>query len=114
MAHEGEEFVIALPAVMLGAAFLILKWAAGSSEGASDAEDDSTAAAAAPGLEARDLSLVGAGKSVVEPPDEQQSAGNPGDHQRHVQLGRERLAEDEHQEGKRQHAEDEQTTLHSV
>jgi hypothetical protein len=115
MAHEGEEFVIALPAVMLGAAFLILKWAAGSSEGASDAEDDSTAAAAAPGLEARDLSVVGAaGKAAVEPPDEQQPAADPGSDQRHVQLGRERLAEDEHQEGKRQHAEDEQTTLHSV
>jgi hypothetical protein len=82
MAHEGEEFVIALPAVMLGAAFLILKWAAGNSEGASGAEDDSTAAAAAPGLEARDLSLVGARKAAVEPPDEQQPTSDPGDDQR--------------------------------
>ena len=86
MAHEGEEFVIALPAVMLGAAFLILKWAAGPSE--SDA--------------------------AVEPPDEQQSAGDPGDYQRYGEVGRERLAEDHHQEGERQHAEDEQAPLHSV
>jgi hypothetical protein len=84
MAHEGEELVIALPAVMLGAAFLILKWAAGPStsdeqDGASESE--STAAAAAPGLEARDLSLVSAGKTAIEPPDEQQSAADPGDDQ---------------------------------
>lgn len=81
MAHEGEEFVIALPAVMLGAAFLILKWAAGNSESEPDPEADSTASAAAPGLEARDLSLVGAAKAAVEPPDEQQAAADPGDHQ---------------------------------
>ena len=83
MAHEGEEFVIALPAVMLGAAFLILKWAAGpksdEEDEASESESESTAAAAAPGLEARDLSLVGASKTAVEPPDEQQTAADPGD-----------------------------------
>lgn len=27
-AHEGEELVVALPALMLAAAFLLLKWAA--------------------------------------------------------------------------------------
>ena len=81
MAHEGEEFVIALPAVMLAAAFLILKWAAGNSESESESGDDSTAGAAAPGLEARDLSVVGARKATVEPPDEQQPAADPGDDQ---------------------------------
>ena len=84
MAHQGEELVIALPAVMLGAAFLILRWAAGQP---SDSEEDeeapgSTAAAAAPGLDARDLAVVGAGKVAVEPPDEEQPAGDPGDDQR--------------------------------
>ena len=37
-AHEGEELAIALPAVMLGAALLILKWAA-SNDGAVPEED---------------------------------------------------------------------------
>jgi hypothetical protein len=84
MAHEGEEFVIALPAVMLGAAFLILKWAAGPSN------------------------------AVVEPPDEHEPAGDPGDDQRQVQVRGERLAEDDHQEGESQDPEDEQAPLHSV
>jgi hypothetical protein len=35
-AHEGEELAIALPAVMLGAALLILKWAASNDRSAED------------------------------------------------------------------------------
>jgi hypothetical protein len=81
MAHEGEELVIALPAVMLGAAFLILKWAAGGKSGDEEESTESAAAAAAPGLEPRDLALLGAGKVAVEPPDEHQPARDPGDHQ---------------------------------
>jgi hypothetical protein len=83
MAHQGEELVIALPAVMLGAAFLILRWAAGQPSEPEEEEEEpgSTAAAAAPGLDPRDLALVGAGKVAVEPPDEQQPASDPGDDQ---------------------------------
>jgi hypothetical protein len=84
MAHEGEEFVIALPAVMLGAAFLILKWAAGPSDAA------------------------------VEPPDEHEATGDPGEYQRQVQVWGKGLAEDDHQESEGEHAEDEQTPLHSI
>ena len=80
MAHQGEELVIALPAVMLGAAFLILRWAAGQPAEPEEAPD-STAAASAPGLDPRDLALVGAGKVAVEPPDEEQPARDPGDDQ---------------------------------
>jgi hypothetical protein len=31
-AHQGEEFVIALPLAMLGAAYFILKWASGGDQ----------------------------------------------------------------------------------
>ena len=31
-AHQGEELVIALPLAMLGAAYFILKWAAGGGD----------------------------------------------------------------------------------
>jgi hypothetical protein len=38
-AHEGEELVVALPAIMLAAAVLLLKWAA-SNESSSPDEND--------------------------------------------------------------------------
>lgn len=45
-AHEGEEFVIALPAVMLVAAIILLKWAASNEASASDASESPSAEAA--------------------------------------------------------------------
>jgi len=39
-AHEGEEFVIALPVVMLVAAFFLMRWAA---KGKDDDEDEAPA-----------------------------------------------------------------------
>jgi hypothetical protein len=40
-AHQGEEFVIALPLLMLGAAYFLLKWAA---SGPATSEDEQEAA----------------------------------------------------------------------
>jgi hypothetical protein len=88
MAHEGEELVIALPAVMLGAAFFILKWAA-------QPEDS-------------------AGEVPVEPPDEAEPADHPQSDHGQVQVTRQRLAEGEHQQGEGEHAEDEQDPLCAV
>lgn len=45
-AHEGEEFVIALPAVMLAAAFFLMRWA---NQGGKDDDDTSDAVESAPG-----------------------------------------------------------------
>ena len=38
-AHEGEELAIALPAVMLGAALIILKWAASNGDAVPEEEE---------------------------------------------------------------------------
>ena len=38
LAHQGEEFVLILPAAMLVGAFLIMRWAAQPEPGASDSD----------------------------------------------------------------------------
>jgi hypothetical protein len=43
--HEGEELVIALPAVMLGAAFFLLRWGLRRGPGDDEDEDEPPAAA---------------------------------------------------------------------
>lgn len=87
--HQGEELVIALPAVMLGAAFFLLKWAAGN-----DSEDhpdeppvaDELLAAPSVGVDTPELVLTGASglasQVPVEPPDEGQPADHPQRHDR--------------------------------
>jgi hypothetical protein len=40
LAHEGEEFVIILPAIMLVGAFFIIRWANQSDKGEDDALED--------------------------------------------------------------------------
>jgi hypothetical protein len=81
-AHQGEEFVMALPVVLLGAAFILLKWAAGN-EHPPDEEPLAT------------------GEVAVEPPDEHQPATDPGDGERQVQLAGQGLAERHDQQGER-------------
>ena len=49
LAHQGEEFVIALPAVMLAAAFFLMRYAAGGkSEGEQPQEQDTPPSASQP------------------------------------------------------------------
>ena len=81
-AHQGEEFLIALPIVMLGGAYLLLKWA--TSGESSGREDELSAPGAPPTLDIqpRDLTLVGAGKVTVEPPDEGEAGHDPAAHDR--------------------------------
>lgn len=38
--HEGEEFVLALPVVMLGAAFFLMRWASAGGDDAENEDDD--------------------------------------------------------------------------
>ena len=83
-AHQGEEFVLILPLALLGAAFFILKWAAG---------DESTAEVA------------------VEPPDEAEAADDPDGHNGEIERPRVGVAQHEHQEREGEDAEDEQNHL---
>jgi hypothetical protein len=81
-AHQGEEFIIALPIVMLGGAYFLLKWAA---SGSSTDEDSEASAASAPptmDIQTRDFALVGAGQEPVEPPDEGKAGHDPAAHDR--------------------------------
>ncbi len=81
--HEGEEFAIALPVVMLGAAFFLLKWAAAGDREEQTEEETLAVEPPAGMVEAPDLALAGAhsrhaaGETAVEPPDEGQPADNP-------------------------------------
>ena len=79
-AHQGEEFIIALPIVMLGGAYFLLKWAASGEK----TDDEQSAPAAPPtmDIQPRDLTLVGAGQVPVEPPDEGEPGHDPAAHHR--------------------------------
>jgi hypothetical protein len=56
-AHQGEEFVIALPAVMLAGAWLLMKWAA--KDKPEDDETDADGQAAEPAIEPSYVGLRG-------------------------------------------------------
>jgi hypothetical protein len=110
-AHQGEEFVIILPAIMLIGAFFIMRWANkpveeedGSAELKSvrqDTDDESAsdeellAAAAAHAAGAKSLAAVG--QVVVEPQDEAHAHDYPDQHDRNGGGVAERLAERQHQ-----------------
>ena len=108
-AHQGEEFVLILPAIMLIGAWFIIRWAnqptenepdeASSTPRAEDEIDDSD--------EALELVLA-ARQAPVEPPHE----SNPGDHPHHNDRWSaavaERIAEDQHQQREREHAKQKQ------
>lgn len=94
LAHEGEEFVIALPVVMLGAAFVLMKWGFGG--GDSDGGRSSTPR-----------------EDAVQPPHEGDAGDNPRANDQ-VQRASEHFAEGEHQEGEGEHAEAKKQPLDSV
>ena len=78
-AHQGEEFVILLPIVLMGAAFFLLRWAA---SGPNENEDESAPAVAPPTLDIKpsDFALAGVGaphETPVEPPEEAQAGDDP-------------------------------------
>ena len=88
-AHQGEEFVIILPAMMLAGAFFIMRWAnkpttdeeadrrAANEEAASDEELIEAARKAANGR-----SLAAVGQVAVEPEDEAHAGDDPDHHDR--------------------------------
>jgi hypothetical protein len=89
--HEGEEAVIALPIVMLGAAFFLLKWAASGKREEEEEADASAPPTASGAVNTGDLTFIGAGsRSVgempVKPPDERQPADDPSGHDGQVEL----------------------------
>src|SRR2546428_9237792 len=88
-AHQGEEFVIILPAMMLAGAFFIMRWAnkpttdeeadrrAANEEAASDEELIEAAREAVNGK-----SLAAVGQVAVEPEDEAHAGDDPDHHDR--------------------------------
>jgi hypothetical protein len=103
--HQGEEFVVILPAIMLAGAFFIMRWANQQDE--SQAEDDArrqnSEALSEDELDA--LSVAAVGHVSVEPPHERDSEDQPDHHHRNRRLAAERPSESEYEHREREHAE---------
>ena len=97
-AHQGEEFVIILPAIMLAGAFFIMRWANKPTSDEEEAQRRANEEAASDEelLEAaRDVngrSLAAVGQVAVEPPHEAHAEGDPGHHDRQGDGISQRLA----------------------
>jgi hypothetical protein len=107
-AHQGEEFVLILPAIMLVGAWFIIRWA----NQPTDHDPDAVSARPEAEEELDDsdegLLLLAARQASVEPPHEGDSSNHPNDDDRWSAGLTKRIAEDQHQQREREHAEQKQ------